>query len=187
MTLEEELPTPTWSPRKGRVGIAIAAVVVAAVGVVGFVTYSAGNPGKTPAQQMAYWVDNTQFGQSVATLIADNDRIDKVIAQNLGTNAIHTDCSVLVNDTEAANTELPAPNHALTNVLSDAYGQEGSAGFDCDAAGATNEQLLARSAAERAKGKSLLLHAYISAEALSQRTISTTTTTQPNSGGGLLG
>ncbi len=133
--------------------------------------------------RMNEWVNNgSSFGQDIATLHADNTRIDTVIRLHHGTGAIHADCSLLVTDAETANDELPTPNQSVTNLLYEAYGLEGEAGAKCYKAGATNTALLATSASERAKGWAEMEQAFKQIEAILGKSVSTTTTTDADGG-----
>ncbi len=50
----------------------------------------------SPAHRMSVWVSGTDFGSSIGTLIADNARVPKDVAN--GTGAVHAACSTLLND-----------------------------------------------------------------------------------------
>ncbi len=91
------------------------------------------------AHRMSVWVDGTSFGEGIATLVADNARIPKVVHN--GSGALHAACSTMINDAEMANSSLPSPDPTVTDLLTKAYGLEGTAGNDCYS-GATNEKLL---------------------------------------------
>lgn len=136
----------------------------------------------SPAQRMNAWVNDTGFGQQIGTLTADNQRITEVIHLKHGTGAIHADCSLLVSDAETANGNLPTPNHQVSLLLYNAYGLEGEAGTNCYNAGSTNQALLAKSKAERAKAMIEIQSSLKMIEQIMKSTVSTTTTTNPNSG-----
>ena len=55
-------------------------------------------------------------------------------------NAVQTTCSVMANDADAANSNLPGPNAGVATLLSEAYSQVGLAANACFVAlgGATN-------------------------------------------------
>ncbi len=173
--------TPTQGPR--RLWLFLAAVVVVAVGVIAFVAAGSGIHGGTPAQQLTQWADGTGLGSSVGTLMADDTRIATVVAHHRGAGAVHADCAVLLNDTEAANTELPAPDDEVTTLLSTAYTQLGSAANDCYRAGGGDPSLQAQSAHERIRAVALLSEALARIHSITGRSVPTTTTTQPDSGG----
>ena len=48
----------------------------------------------------------------------------------------------MINDAEMANSSLPSPDPTVTDLLTKAYGLEGTAGNDCYNSGATNQKLL---------------------------------------------
>jgi hypothetical protein len=177
---------PAWSGHTNRLWLALAVVALVAFAVVGFVAYGSGSPGGTPRQQVSGWVRSTGFGAVVGTLGADNARVARVIAQHRGTGAIHTDCAVLLQDAQAANANLPAPDSVLTNQLAAAYGAEGDAANDCYSAGATNAALLGRSAGERVRAQALLAAALDRVRVLTGVTPPTTTTV-PSGAGGIFG
>ena len=54
-----------------------------------------------------------------------------------------------------ANTNLPSPDPDVTDLLTKAYGLEGTAGNDCYDAGATNKKLLAKSERNGIKAEAL--------------------------------
>ena len=114
--------------RPRRLWLALAAVAVLAVGVAAFVATGTSQPGGTPQEQLRQWASGTGLGGEIGTLRADNARISRVVAEHRGSGAVHADCGALYTDTESANTELPAPDQRLTNVLSEAYTLEGSGG-----------------------------------------------------------
>ena len=83
----------------------------------------------SPAHRMSVWVNGTNFGADIATLVADNARIPKVVPN--GSGAVHAACGTLVTDAEMANTNLPSPDPDVTDLLTQAYGLEGTAGNEC--------------------------------------------------------
>jgi hypothetical protein len=160
-------------------------IALAAVTVLGAVTLAAcAGPDEqgSASQRMKAWSSSTEFGGSIATLRADSARIAQVVADRSGTGAIHADCALLLQDAGAANDNLPTPDTTVTNQLSNAYADEGSAANDCYNAGTTNAKLLARSARERAQADALLAQALERVQSITGTTISTTTTTDPGSG-----
>lgn len=137
----------------------------------------------TPAERIQAWVKGSRFANSVGTLRADSVRIETVINEHHGSSAIRTDCSVIVTDASSANDELPTPDTLLTELLSRAYALEGSAGSACYAAGSTNKALLSRSARDRVEANDLFNDAIARISAITGKTVSTTTSTQPSAGG----
>ncbi len=84
-----------------------------------------------------------------------------------------------------ANTELPAPDPEVTNLLTKAYGLEGTAGNECYDAGTTNRPLLAKSARNAIKAEALYNEALQRIRAIDGKSPATTTTggNSGNSGG----
>jgi hypothetical protein len=136
------------------------------------------------AHQMSVWVSGTGFGQDIGTLIADNARVPKDVAN--GTGAIHAACSTLLNDAEMANSDLPAPDPTVTELLTKAYGLEGTAANDCYDAGTSNTKLLNSSYRDGIKAQALYGQALRRIRAIDGR-LPTTTTTTDNSSGGIFG
>ena len=85
--------------------------------------------------------------------MADNARIPKDVRQR--DRRLHAACGTLLNDAEMANTELPSPDPTVTDLLTKAYGLEGTAANDCYDAGATNTKLLAKSERDAIKAEAL--------------------------------
>ncbi len=171
-----------------RVWIAVAAAVLIAVAVVAFVSYRGAGSGGTLAQRVKVWVTGTGLGQDLGALRADGADIDKVLAEKGGTAAIHTVCDVLSVTAESANSNLPTPDTALTQLLARAYSLEYEAGNNCYAAGSTNARLLAESATERAQAEKVMDRALARVGALTGKSVPTTTTTVPTTGTtGILG
>jgi hypothetical protein len=128
---------------------------------------------------MSVWVNGTNFGEDIGTLVADNARIAKVVPNGAG--AVHGACGTLVTDAEMANTELPSPDPEVTDLLTKAYGLEGTAGNECYDAGSTNRQLLAESARNAIKAEALYNEVLQRIRAV-DGTVPVTTTTVGNSG-----
>ena len=133
----------------------------------------------SPAHRMSVWVNGTNFGADIATLVADNARIPKVVAN--GSGAVHAACGTLVTDAESANTELPSPDPEVTDLLTKAYGLEGTLGNQCYNAGSTNGKLLAESEHNAIKAEALYNEALQRIRAIDGR-VPVTTTTAGNSG-----
>jgi hypothetical protein len=140
----------------------------------------------SPAHRMSVWVNGTNFGADVATLVADNARIPKVVPN--GSGAVHAACGALVTDAESANTELPSPDSEVTALLTQAYGLEGTLGNQCYNAGSTNKKLLAESEHNAIKADALYNEDLQRIRAIDGK-VPVTTTTAGNSGssGGIFG
>jgi hypothetical protein len=137
----------------------------------------------SPAHRMSVWVSGTNLGEDIGTLVADNARIAKVVPN--GSGAVHAACGTLVTDAEMANTELPSPDPEVTDLLTKAYGLEGTAGNECYDAGSTNKKLLAESARNAIKAEALSSEALQRIRAIDGKAPATTTTVgnSGNSGG----
>ncbi len=140
----------------------------------------------SPAHRMSVWVSGTNFGEDIGTLVADNARIPKVVPN--GTGAVHAACGTLVTDAEMANTELPSPDPEVTDLLTKAYGLEGTVGNECYDAGSTNKALLAQSARNAIRAEALYDEVLQRIRAIDGK-VPVTTTTTGNSGnsGGIFG
>ncbi len=136
------------------------------------------------AHRMSVWVSGTSFGEDIGTLLADNARVPKDVAN--GTGAVHAACGTLLNDAEMANTNLPSPDPDVTDLLTQAYGLEGTAANDCYNAGATNKKLLTQSEHDAIKAEALYDQVLQRIRQIDGRTPSTTTTTD-NSTGSIFG
>ena len=134
---------------------------------------------------MSVWVSGTGLGQDIGTLVADNARVPKDVAN--GTGAVHAACGTLLNDAEMANTKLPSPDPDVTDLLTKAYGLEGTAANECFDAGATNKKLLASPTANAIKAEALYQQALAAHPCRSTAESSSTTTTTDNSAGGIFG
>jgi hypothetical protein len=154
----------------------VAAVAVA--GVLAAACTSADRVGPLSAR-VATWAQATQLGPRLGAVLGDAGLVDLAVRRHQGTPVLHTVCAVLLDDAEAANSELPTPDSRLTTLLSDAYGAAGDAANDCYDAGASGTALLARSARERAQARDLLLRALARVKAVTGRAVPTTTTTGP--------
>jgi hypothetical protein len=139
------------------------------------------------AHRMSVWVDGTGFGADIGTLVADNARIAKV-APN-GSGALHAACSTMINDAEMANSSLPSPDPTVTDLLTQAYGLEGTTGNDCYE-GASNPKLLTQAERDGIKADALYQEAVQRIRAIDGKAPVTTTTSgnTGNSGvGGIFG
>jgi hypothetical protein len=141
----------------------------------------------SPAHRMSVWVDGTNLGQDIGTLIADNARIPKVVKNGAG--ALHAACSTMLNDAEAANTELPSPDSQVTDLLNQAYGLEGTAANKCYDSGGTNTKLLTESRRDAIRAEAFYDQVLQRIRVIDGQVPSTTTTVgnSGNSGGGILG
>ena len=133
---------------------------------------------------MSVWVNGTGLGGDIGTLNADNARV--AIDVPNGTGAVHAACGTIEVDADMANGELPSPDAQVTDWLSAAYGLEGTAGTQCYNAGATNTDLLAKSARNTAKADALFQRALIRIQSIIGKPVATTTTTD-NATGGIFG
>jgi hypothetical protein len=134
-------------------------------------------------QRMRAWVQGAGVGSDIGTLVADAKRVSDVVALNRGTGAIHTACGVFTVDAESANSNLPSPDGQVTQLLAKAYALEAQAAQDCYNAGASNRALLAKSAKESKQAAALFGQALTRMSLIVGGPLSTTTTTQPDTGG----
>jgi hypothetical protein len=133
------------------------------------------------AHRMSVWVSGTSLGADIGTLIADNARVPKV-APN-GSGALHAACSTMLNDAEMANTELPSPDPDVTDLLTQAYGLEGTAANDCYDAGGAHTKLLTESVRDSIKAEALYNEVLQRIRQIDGKVVSTTTTTDNTTGG----
>lgn len=138
----------------------------------------------SPAHRMSAWVSGTNFGAQIGTLIADNARIPKDVAN--GTGAVHAACSTLLNDAQMAYAELPSPDPDVNQLLNSAYTLEQSAANDCYNAGTTDTKLLTKAQREGIKAEALYNQALQRIREIDGKPVPTTTTTD-NSTGGIFG
>jgi hypothetical protein len=136
------------------------------------------------AHRMSVWVSGTDFGGDIGTLIADNARVPKDVAN--GTGAVHAACSTLLNDAQMAYAELPSPDPDVTQLLNSAYTLEQAAANDCYIAGTTDTKLLTKAEHEGIKAEALYNQALQRIRQIDGRAVPTTTTTD-NSSGGIFG
>jgi hypothetical protein len=122
----------------------VAALAVSLAAAVTLTSCAGEDQEGSPAHRMSVWVSGTSFGADIGTLMADNARIPKVAVN--GSGALHAACGTLVTDAEMANTELPSPDPDVTDLLTKAYGLEGTAG---------NKQLLAEAERNAIKAEAL--------------------------------
>lgn len=136
------------------------------------------------AHRLSVWVKGTGLGQDIGTLVADNARVPKVVPN--GSGAVHAACGTLVTDAEMANGELPSPDPEVTDLLTQAYSLEGTAGNQCYDAGSTDVTLLAKSARNAIRAEALYVQALQRIRQIDGKTVATTTTTV-NGAGGIFG
>jgi hypothetical protein len=170
-----------------RVWIAVVAAFMVAVAVVAFVAYGGLGHGGTPRQQLAAWVSDTKLGQQLGALHDDGLDVEKVLDRHSGTGAVHTVCSVLSVTAEAAHANLPSPDTEITQLLARAYTLEYEAGNNCYAAGATDVELLAKSAAERLRAQKIIAEVLAQVGTVTGQSVATTTTTEPTTATGIFG
>ena len=135
----------------------------------------------TPRTACRSGSSGTSLGADIGTLIADNARVPKV-APN-GSGALHAACSTLLNDAEMANTELPSPDPDVTDLLTQAYGLEGTAANDCYDAGGAHTKLLTESVRDGIKAEALYNEVLQRIRQIDGKVVSTTTTTDNTTGG----
>jgi hypothetical protein len=135
---------------------------------------------------MSVWVNGTSFGGDIGILVADNARVPKAVPNGAG--ALRADCATLVTDAEAANDELPSPDPEVTDLLTKAYGLEGTAGNECYDAGSTNKKLLAESSRNAIKAEAIYNEVLQRIRTVDGQ-VPVTTTTAGNTGnsGGIFG
>jgi hypothetical protein len=163
------------------------ALVCATVAVALTLTSCAGEDQMgSPAHRMSVWVGGTNLGEDIGTLVADNARVPKDVAN--GTGAVHAACGTLLNDAQMANGSLPSPDPEVTDLLTQAYNLEGTAANQCYDAGATNRALLRQSERNTIKAEALYNQVLQRIRAIDGKP-PTTTTTAGNSGnsGGIFG
>jgi len=136
--------------------------------------------GGSTAENMSVWTKGTSLGEDIGTLIADNARVPKDVPN--GTGAVHAACATTLNDAEMANGSLPSPDPDVTDLLTKAYGLEGTSANQCFSAGATNKKLLTESARNAIKAEALFQQVLQRIRQIDGRTVSTTTTTDNSSG-----
>ncbi|HUI05255.1 MAG TPA: hypothetical protein VLZ77_17090 [Acidimicrobiales bacterium] len=120
--------------------------LVLAAGVV-LVACGSPYPGRTLGDQVRSWASTTGWSGSLATLRADARHV-RTLETGHDPRALRTACDALVDDALSANQELPAPDGALTAILSGAYASAAAAGRDCLAGAGGRAALLARAGHE---------------------------------------
>jgi hypothetical protein len=84
----------------------------------------------SPAQQLSTWVSSTALVSSTAGILKDFKQVNAALGSKK-VNAVQTTCSVMANDADAANSNLPGPNAGVATLLSEAYSQVGLAANAC--------------------------------------------------------
>ncbi|MDA8310418.1 MAG: hypothetical protein M0Z46_07370 [Actinomycetota bacterium] len=163
----------------GKAWLWIGALVVAAVGVVAFVSVGR-SPSGTPAQQLAAWASSTKLGQDVGTLEGDGASMRRALSTHASMTTLHTVCAAMANDAQTFNDELPSPDGALTQLLARGYSLEYDAAESCYRAPSASSPLLARAATDRARAAHLFGLALRRVRLLTGRSVPTTTTTVPD-------
>ena len=118
----------------------IASIALVLVAALALSSCAGADQQGSPAHRMSVWVNGTAFGEDIGTLVADNARIAKVAPNGAG--ALHAACSTMINDAEMANSSLPSPDPTVTDLLTQAYGLEGTAGNDCYNGDSDHSQLV---------------------------------------------
>ncbi|MCL4433345.1 MAG: hypothetical protein M1399_01020 [Actinobacteria bacterium] len=110
--------------------------------------------------RVAAWDRGSLFSQARTTLENDNQRISTLQARH-DNNAIRTACEVLGIDARHANSYLPTPDQALTNLLHAAYKDEYTASLDCykGASSPPSHKLMTESTKSTSSGIQLLSRA----------------------------
>ena len=167
--------------------VRVVAVLVVSTCAVALTSCAGADQEGSPAHRMSVWVSGTGLGPEIGTLVADNARIAKVVPN--GSGVLHAACSTIVNDAEMANSTLPSPDPTVTELLTQAYGLEGTAGNDCYG-GASDRSTLTRAEREGSQADALYREALRRIGAVDGHPPATTTTVG-NSGdsgaGGIFG
>lgn len=161
--------------------IVVLALAVAAA-VAAFASSGFGGAGATPSQQLASWVGQYDLGSSIGTMHGDDASVTNVLKQHGGVAAVHTVCGALTTDAASGNGNLPTPDTEVTQWLARGYDLEYQAGIDCYDA-TTNTALQAKATTEMAQAQQLFDRVLVRVQALTGKTVSTTTTTSPDVGG----
>jgi hypothetical protein len=103
---------------------------VLVAGSLGWAACGSAYPGATLSDQLSGWAKATGFTGAVSQIQGDLRRVAPY-RPGPEAGAWKTDCDVLVTDALTANQNLPSPDQRLTDQLSAAYSQAGSAGHDC--------------------------------------------------------
>lgn len=156
-------------------GLVVAAVAVAAF----FASGGVGGGGGGPGARLERWVTTSGVAGDVGTLEGDGARVRLVVSRHRGSGALRTICAAMANDAQTANGQLPSPDTEVTQLLARAYGLEYDAAQACYRAGTNGRTLLARSAADRTRAHLLFDRAIRRIDAVTGRSVTTTTTFTP--------
>lgn len=156
---------------------AVVVVAVVAALVVTFVVYGGGPSASTPGSRLAAWATSTSLGQDIGTLEGDGAHVRLVLADHKGTAAVHTVCAAMANDAQTFNDQLPTPDTKVTGLLARAYGLEYDAAEACFRAGTDDPALQAKAARDRSQAHGLFVQVLARVDAVTGRSVATTTTT----------
>ncbi len=156
--------------------LGLGAFVVAAVGVVAFVSLGHGVSG-TPAQRLRSWVSSTSLGQDIGTLEQDGQDVRKALAAGKGIDAAHTVCAAMATSAQTFNDDLPSPDTLVTQLLAHAYGLEYDAAEACYRSPAAGTRLFGAFGRDRARAAALFGDVLRRVRILTGTTPPTTTTT----------
>ncbi len=165
--------------RRPTVG-ALAAVLAVATVLAGC---TAAEDVGTPAHRVATWMSSGSGGATIGELEVDNRNVALALARHDPPPEVRAVCGLLATDAATGHGNLPTPDQQLTDILDRAYTDEFDAGSECYQAAGGGAAELARSAAARAAGLSLLEQAVQRVTAITGRVPSTTTTTVPPGSG----
>lgn len=157
---------------------AVSAAVALAAGLA-----SCSSPPSLGAR-VTQWVSANQFGQSVGTLLADNQRIVTVVRQGQGAGALRASCGVLESDASTADGSLPTPDTQLTAALNQAFHDEAAAANRCYGASPAEHAVLQATVRVLTRADALLESAVQQVSGITGTVPPTTTTTVPGGGGG---
>jgi len=160
-----------------QVWVPLALVVMVAVAVVAFITESGTSTGGSSKERLSSWLASSDLSQDLGAIHNAGLGIDRALHGRNAAATLHTVCSVLSVTAEKANSTLPSPNTELNTMLSRAYTLEYEAGNNCYDAGPSGASLLAKSATERAEAQRIIDRAITYLQAITGKTVSTTTTT----------
>lgn len=176
--------TTFWWPHDGAVigkgWLAIAVVVVLAVGVVAFVSLGRGVSG-TPAQRLSSWASSTELGQVIGTLEGDGASA-AAAARQKDAKALSTVCAAMANAAQTANDQLPSPDSEITQRLARAYSSDYDAAESCYRAGPGGTALLSQFERDRQKATALFDSVLRRVRRVTSHSVPTTTTTVPYEG-----
>ena len=160
----------------------LAAAAVAFVLCAGAAACSGQDASGSPGRRLALWVSSSALGATVATVEADNARIDTLVNEHRPAAAVNAACSLLVSDlSTGAAGELPAPDREVTSDLTRAFDDEAAAASAC-ADHPADPAVLAAAHAKRAKAHVLMEAALDRVAAVTGSVPDTSTTAAPPQG-----